>query len=94
MRRLIIVRCGDSELFERLRSRFADDPGSVIRYDRRTTARRTERRATPLERRRSERRTTDDAAILAARGYFVVRVRPREERAPEARAARGAWAQA
>ena len=73
IRRFIIVRCGDSELFESLCRRFIDDPRIVISYDRRTTTRRTSPRPIDVERRNRDRRVADDAAILASRGYFATR---------------------
>lgn len=78
-RRYIIVRRGDKELFDRLRTRFADDPQTVVRYDRRTGARRRAREPLVAERRRGERRLPHNADhILATRGYFVIRgTRPR-----------------
>lgn len=79
VKRFVIVRAGDKELFERLKRQYADDPGTVILYDRRARARRTTRRPTAAERRRAERRFPDGAAILATRGYFVIR--PRRSRA-------------
>ncbi len=78
-RRYIIVRRGDKELFDRLRTRYADDPQTVVRYDRRTGARRRAREPLVAERRRGERRLPHNAdRILATRGYFVIRgTRPR-----------------
>src|SRR5882724_7632226 len=55
-RRIIIVRRGDEELLERLRKRFAGQPETVVRYDRRTGSRRRARQPTASERRRGERR--------------------------------------
>jgi hypothetical protein len=73
-RRYIIVRRGDKELFDRLRTRFADDPQTVVRYDRRTGVRRSARAPLVVERRRGERRLPHDVdRILATRGYFVIR---------------------
>jgi hypothetical protein len=93
-RRFIIVRSGDIALFEQLRRRFAGDPSTVIQVDRRSETRRTGRRSMVLERRRRERRRADDAVILAVilatRGYFVIRTRPRALGAPRPCTARGA----
>jgi len=77
-RRIIIVRRGDEELLERLRKRFAGQPETVVRYDRRTGSRRRARQPTASERRRGERRLPHQAdLILATRGYFVIRVQQR-----------------
>ena len=73
-RRVVIVRRGDEELFERLRKRFAGDPETVVRYDRRTGSRRRAGQPAVSERRRGERRLPHQAdLILATRGYFVIR---------------------
>ena len=73
-RRIIIVRRGDQELFERLRERFAGDPDTVVRYDRRTGSRRRAGQGRVSERRRGERRLPHEADIvLATRGYYVIR---------------------
>ena len=77
-RRIIIVRRGDEELLERLRKRFAGQPETVVRYDRRTGSRRRAGQPTASERRRGERRLPHQAdLILATRGYFVIRVQQR-----------------
>lgn len=72
-RRLIIIRRGDTELSKDLRARFADDPETLVIYDRRSTSRRRLKRQTVSERRRSERRLPHDPEILANRGFFVTR---------------------
>jgi len=78
MRRIIVVRRGDEELFDRLRKRFAADPETVVRYDRRTGSRRSAGHPTVSERRRGERRLPHDIdSILTTRGYFVVRTQRR-----------------
>ena len=78
MRRIIVVRRGDEELFDRLRRRYAADPETVVRYDRRTGPRRRAGNPTASERRRGERRLPHDIdSILATRGYFVVRAQRR-----------------
>jgi hypothetical protein len=81
-RRIIIVRRGDEELLERLRRRFASDPETVVRYDRRTGSRRTAGQPTVSERRRGERRLPHEAdVVLATRGYYVIRAQQRRARA-------------
>jgi hypothetical protein len=77
-RRIIVVRRGDEALFERLRKRFAADPETVVRYDRRTGPRRRAGQPMVSERRRGERRLPHEAEIiLATRGYFVIRAQQR-----------------
>ena len=76
-RRLIIVRRGDEELFERLKQQYAADSDTEVLYDRRVGQRRTNRRATPSERRRTERRFPYNVSIVVTRGYFVTRDRRR-----------------
>src|SRR5204862_1798022 len=74
MRCIIVVRRGDEELCDRLRRRYAADPETVVRYERRTGPRRRAGKPTASERRRGERRLPHDIdSILATRGYFVVR---------------------
>jgi hypothetical protein len=72
-RRLIIIRQGDTELFEELRARFAGDPETLVVYDRRSGSRRRVKRQGVPERRRGERRLPHDPDILANRGFFVTR---------------------
>jgi hypothetical protein len=76
-RRLIIVRRGDEELFQRLKAQYAGDSDTEILYDRRVGQRRTSRRATTSERRRTERRFPYNVSIVVTRGYFVTRDRRR-----------------
>jgi hypothetical protein len=76
-KRVIVVRSGDAELYERLRKRFASDPGAVIIYDRRVASRREAGRERPAgERRSGERRLPQDPEILLGRGFYVARPRP------------------
>lgn len=72
--RIVVVQRGAMELFERLRARFAEDPNTVIIWDRRTgRERQSEVLDAPVERRRGDRRYPDNhAALLATRGFFVV----------------------
>lgn len=70
--RVVIVRRGDPALFATLWDRFTDDPGTAIIYDRRAP--------TPNERHRGERRFEQSDRILAERGFYVVRYRPRQDR--------------
>ena len=79
--RVIIVRRGATDVYVHLGSQFADDPKTVIMYDRRTRERRSLQQ--PLlqervaERRRGERRLpSNDPEILIKRGFFVTRRRP------------------
>jgi hypothetical protein len=77
-RRVIVVRRGDSSLYEALRQRYAQDSGVVVIYDRRLAARRsagTARLEGP-ERRNGERRLPQRSDILTSRGYYVARPRP------------------
>ena len=77
-RRIVIVRRGDEELFERLRERYARDPDTVVRYDRRAGSRRSAGPSRASERRRGERRLPHEADIvLATRGYYVIRAQQR-----------------
>ena len=77
-RRVIVVRPGDAEVYERLRERFANDPDTVVIYDRRSGPRRgAGSRQRPADERRSgERRFPQDHAILLGRGFYVARPRP------------------
>jgi hypothetical protein len=72
--RIVVVKRGAIELYERLRARFADDPDTAVIWDRRTDReRRSGALDVPLKRRRGDRRYPDDyAALLAGRGFFVV----------------------
>lgn len=72
-KRLIIIRQGDTKLFTELRARFADDPETLVIYDRRSGSRRRLKRQSVPERRRGERRLPHDPDILANRGFFVAR---------------------
>jgi hypothetical protein len=72
--RIVVVKRGAIELFERLRARFADDPDTAVIWDRRTgRERRNGALDVPVERRRGDRRYPNDhVALLAGRGFFVV----------------------
>ena len=72
-RRLIIIRRGDTKLLEELRARFAEDPDTIVMYDRRSGSRRRLKRQGVPERRHGERRLPHDPDILANRGFFVTR---------------------
>jgi len=65
-------------MYERLRERFANDPGTVVIYDRRSGARRgaASRQRSADERRSGERRFPQDHAIMLGRGFYVARPRP------------------
>jgi hypothetical protein len=60
--RLVIVRRGDTALFESLTEQFAKDPETQVLWDRRM-----------VDRRHGERRFPDGSAALAERGFFVTR---------------------
>jgi len=77
-RRVIVVRRGDSLVYEALRRRYADDPGVVVIYDRRVAKRRIAPAAWPegRERRNGERRLPQRSDILTSRGFYVARPRP------------------
>jgi hypothetical protein len=77
LRRIIVVRAGDAELYERLQRRYGSQPGTVVLYDRRVADRRRAANPTSADRRRLERRFPDLHDILARRGYWVIRVRPK-----------------
>ena len=72
-KRLVVVRAGETELFDRLRRRFGSDQETLIFYDRRS--RRVAPEKSSADRRRVERRLPQDPRILAARGFFVTRSR-------------------
>ena len=72
-KRLVIIRAGDIKLYQEFRKRFADDPETLIIYDRRSGSRRRLKRQSVPERRRGERRLPHDPGILANRGFFVAR---------------------
>jgi hypothetical protein len=78
VRRLIIVRPDDADLLQRLQRRYANDPHTMILYDRRSSASR--RRVSEIvasNRRRASRRFPLDSSIIKRRGYVVVRIRPK-----------------
>ena len=70
--RVVIVRCGATELYEQLRLRFVDGATTVI-YDRRRTTR------TDTGERERRQREEDDA--LTHRGFYVIR--PIRSRSPK-----------
>ena len=75
-RRLIIVRRGETTLFEFLQKQFTPDIETLIIWDRRTAERRQVGAPwirTPEERRRGERRFPENAVALNERGFFVTR---------------------
>jgi hypothetical protein len=81
---LIIVRRGDTERFERLKTQFADNPDATVRFDRRVGPRRTRTEDRSSDRRRTERRNPEDPRLLID-GWFITPVQPRP--APEAETA-------
>jgi hypothetical protein len=80
--RLIIVRRGATELFLELQRRFAEDPETLMLWDRRTGDRRQAAVPVLVERRQSgKRRFSVDEPILSVRGFFISRaVRRRDSR--------------
>jgi hypothetical protein len=76
VRRLIIVRRGESRLFEQLQRRYRAEPTTVVLYDRRAIAGQVVEPAMPPPPPRPHRRFPMTNDILDTRGYFVVRVRP------------------
>jgi hypothetical protein len=68
-RRLIIVRRGDTALFEELRRRFADDPRTLVIYDRRGAPRAAQEESCCQE----QRRWPEDGKALSERGFYVSR---------------------
>jgi hypothetical protein len=74
MRRLLIVRSGAVDVYERLRRQFARDPATVIIYDRRSQSRRRGDQAgrDVPERRRRERRLSYEIDVLRARGFYTI----------------------
>ena len=70
---LVIVRRGETEVFERLKARFANSPGVQVMWDRRVRDRRVIIQDVNNERRRGERRMPLDATMWTIRGYFLAR---------------------
>jgi len=71
--RIVIVRPGAIDLFERLQAGFAEDPDTVVIWDRRTGQDRRRRvQSVSVERRTRGRRYPNGTAVLASRGFFVV----------------------
>ena len=60
--RLVIVRRGETALYESLAEQFRKDPETQVLWDRRV-----------VDRRHGERRFPDSGAALAERGFFVTR---------------------
>jgi hypothetical protein len=73
---LVIVRRGESKVFERLRAQFAGVPNVQVVWDRRVRDRRVIIQDVENERRRGERRAPLDATMWTTRGYFLVRLHP------------------
>src|SRR5262245_51343026 len=70
---LVIVRRGETEVYERLKAQFAGMPNVQVIWDRRVRDRRVIIQDVDDERRRGERRAPLDATMWATRGYFVAR---------------------
>lgn len=64
-RRVVIVRCDATELYEQLTARFAGDGQTVVIYDRRRTAR--------IGTGSRERRQRGEARVLTQRGFYAIR---------------------
>jgi hypothetical protein len=75
VRRLIIVRRGDTTLFEELRRRFGDDPWILVMYDRRVAPRVSQlpTQGAAESRPHDERRWPEDGQALSKRGFYVSR---------------------
>jgi CheY-like chemotaxis protein len=72
--RVIIVRRGETKLYQRLRTRFASDAETVVLYDRREEPRRgPQPRQQSARHRRDERRWPQHPDILILRAFYVVR---------------------
>jgi len=65
VRRVVVVRCGATAIYESLAARYAHDPVTLIVYDRRRESRSVGS---------NERRGSLDAEILRTRGFYVQRV--------------------
>jgi len=70
---LVIVRRGETEVFERLKAQFAGMPNVHVIWDRRVRDRRVIIQDVEGERRRGERRAPVDATMWMTRGYFIAR---------------------
>jgi hypothetical protein len=73
---LVIVRRGETEVFERLKAQFAGTPKVQVMWDRRVRDRRVIIQDVDDERRRGERRAPVDATMWTTRGYFLARPQP------------------
>ncbi|MBI4011895.1 MAG: hypothetical protein HY359_06285 [Candidatus Rokubacteria bacterium] len=74
---LVIVRRGETQVFERLQAEFARGPkGAQVIWDRRVRDRRVIIQDVEAERRRGERRAPLDATMWTTRGYIVARPGP------------------
>ena len=71
--RIVIVRCGATELYEHLKAKFAGDELTVVIYDRRTGA--------GAGGSAGGRRRREEAEALARRGFYVIR--PIRARSPK-----------
>ena len=72
-KRVVVVRRGDVALFECLSERFANDPGTVVLYDRRRTARAAAGVAWGQgDGRQTNRRWPQEDHVLFERGFYVV----------------------
>jgi hypothetical protein len=70
---LVIVRRGETEVFERLKAQFAGVPNVQVIWDRRVRDRRVIIQDVDNERRRGERRAPLDATMWTTRGYVLAR---------------------
>jgi len=70
---LVIVRRGETAVFERLKAQFAGVPNVQVVWDRRVRDRRVIIQDAENERRRGERRAPADATMWTTRGYFLAR---------------------
>jgi len=74
---LVIVRCGETEVFERLQAEFSRMPNDVeVIWDRRVRDRRVIIQDVEVEGRRGERRAPLDVTMWMTRGYLVARPAP------------------
>ena len=70
---LVIVRPGETEVFERLKAEFAGMENVQVVWDRRVRDRRVIIQDVDDERRRGERRAPLDATMWTTRGYVIAR---------------------
>ena len=74
---LVVVRRGETEVFERLQAGFARMPNDMrVIWDRRVRDRRVIIQDVELERRRGERRAPLDVTMWTTRGYIVAHPEP------------------